>query len=284
MLLHGELTVGEITEVLGQSQPRISRHLKLLGTAGLLERIKEHHSVYYRLVADADLQIPALLDADDPVIASDRERRDIVVAERVRRATDRLAETMSGVDGEFGPTVGSLVQDELKAEPVGAALDVGTGAGYLLGTLAPFADRAVGIDISSDALRLARTRLQGRAFDHCFVRRGDMYRLPFAAEEFDTVTFGRVLSRAREPVAALSEAARVLKTNGRLLLVEDFEELEIAAGGNPLAKLKTWLAAAGLRCERLRPLDTVASHLPGHFPSHLLIALARRPVALMEVA
>lgn len=277
VLAQGELTVGEIALVLEQSQPRISRHLKLLGAAGLLERIKEDHSVYYRLASGGtDLDLPALLDLQDPVLAGDRQRREAVIAERVRRATDRLAESTSGVDDEFAPTVGTLVREELQVEPVGALLDVGTGAGYLLKTLAPLAVRAVGVDISSDALRLARSQLQGRSFEHCFVRRGDMYRLPFGEREFDTVTLGRVLSQARDPQAVLAEAARVIKAGGRLLLVEDFDELENAVGGNPLARIKSWLAGVGLRCERLRPLDTGSSHL--------LFTVARHPVAVMEAA
>jgi len=281
VLSHGELTVGEITQILGQSQPRISRHLKLLGAAGLLERVKEEQSVYYRLRVDEGdpaLGLHELLDAGDPLLASDRERRHAVVAERVRRATDRLAETMAeGVVGDaFGPTVGSLLQEELKTEAVGAVLDIGTGAGHLLRTLAPLAQRAVGIDISSDALRLARTQLQGKAFEHCFVRRGDMHQLPFAAGEFDTVALGRVLSHASQPGVVLAEAARVLRPGGRLVLLDDFDELETAVAGNPLAQLRVWLHQAGCRCERFRPVDTGSSHL--------LLTIARRLVPLQEAA
>jgi DNA-binding transcriptional ArsR family regulator/precorrin-6B methylase 2 len=281
VLAEGELSVGELTQILGQSQPRISRHLKLLDEAGLLDRIKEEHSVYYRLKvdpADPALRLHELLEPQDPVIKADRERREAVTAERARRATNRLAElTADGVVGDaFGPTVGTLLKEELAAEPLGTVLDIGTGAGYLLKTLAPLAERATGVDISSDALRLARTHLAGKEFDHCFVRRGDMYRLPFADDAFTTVTLGRVLSHAADPQAVLKEATRVLAPNGRLVLIDDFDELETAVAGNPLARLREWLREAGLTCERFRPVDTGSSHL--------LVTLARRSLSLQKAA
>lgn len=279
-LAHGELTVGEITQILQQSQPRISRHLKLLCDAGLLERFKEDHSVYYRLGEAGDdpaLKLHELVDQSDPLLEKDRERRDAVTAERARRATDRLAEqTVGDLYEPFGATVGSLLVDELAREPVGDVLDVGTGAGFLLKTLAPSAGRAVGLDISSDALRLARTTVHGAGLTQCLFRRGDMYRLPCREDEFDTVTMGRVLSHAANPAAALAEAFRVLRPGGRLVLVDDFDTLAEKAEGNPIARLRRWLRAAGFSCDRLRPVDTGASHL--------LLTIARRPVRLQEAA
>jgi ArsR family transcriptional regulator len=279
VLAHGELTVGEITQILKQSQPRISRHLKLLCDAGLLERFKEDQSVYYRLAVAADdaaLRLHELVDAADPALRSDRERRDAVTAERARRATDRLAEQTAGdLHEPFGATVGDLLVDELAKEPIGDVLDVGTGAGFLLKTLAPIAGRAVGLDVSSDALRLARTTVHGAGLIQCVFRRGDMYRLPCHDDEFDTVTMGRVLSHAADPAAALAEAFRVLRPGGRLVLVDDFDTLEEKAG-NPIAGLRRWLQAAGFDCDRLRPVDTGSSHL--------LLTIARRPVRLQEVA
>ncbi len=276
----GELTVGEIAQVLTQSQPRVSRHLKLLCDAGLLERFKEEHCVYYRLslaTEDRSLRLHEELDPNDVELEKDRERRDVVIAERARRATDRLAErTSSGdVQESMGQTVGSVLVDELSSEPIGDLLDIGTGAGFLLKTLALTANRAVGVDNSTDALRLARSQVQGAGLGRCVLRRGDMYRLGFAANEFDTVTLGRVLSHAANPAAVLAEALRVLRPGGRLVLIDDFDSLEGVSAANPLAQVRQWLLGAGFKCDRLRPIDTGASHL--------LLTIARRPIRL-EVA
>lgn len=280
LLAPGELTVGEITQILKQSQPRVSRHLKLLCDAGLLERYKEAHSVYYRLASQDDplLRLHEGLDATDAQLREDRERRDGVIAERARRATDRLAERTTAADthDSLSGTVGGVLVDELAAEPIGDLLDVGTGAGFLLKTLAPAARKAVGVDRSTDALRLARSQVQGAGLGRCVLRRGDMYKLGFGAAEFDTVTLGRVLSHAQDPAAVLAEAVRVLRPGGRLVLIDDFDALEEATGSNPIAGVRRWLTAAGFKCERLRPIDTGASHL--------LLTIARRPLPLKEAA
>ena len=281
LLAPGELTVGEITQILKQSQPRVSRHLKLLSAAGLLERFKEDHFVYYRVCVapeDPALRLLEGLDTRDATVRADRERREVVIAERARRATDRLAErtTAGDVPEALGSTVGSLLVSELAAEPIGDLLDIGTGAGFMLKTLAPSARRSVGVDNSTDALRLARSQVHGAGFGRCVLRRGDMYRLAFAAEDFDTVTLGRVLSHADEPSAVLAEAQRVLRPGGRLALIDDFDALEGLNSINPIVQVRRWLLAAGFRCERLRPIDT------GH--SHLLLTIARRPVRLKEAA
>ena len=280
VLAPGELTVGEITQILKQSQPRVSRHLKLLCDAGLLERFKEVHCVYYRLRAldDAASRLHECLDPNDAAVRADHERRDVVIAERARRATDRLAErtTAAAVDDSLSGTVGGLLVQELSAEPVGDLLDVGTGAGFLLKTLAPVAKRAVGVDQSTDALRLARSQVHDAGLGRCVLRRGDMYTLAFGAAEFDTVTLGRVLGHAQDPAAVLAEAQRVLRPGGRLVLIDDFDALADATGSNPIAGVRRWLLTAGFKCERLRPIDTGTSHL--------LLTLARRPLPLKEAA
>ena len=148
-------------------------------------------------------------------------------------------------------------------------LDVGTGSGHLLELLAANATRAVGIDISSDALRLARTNVHGAGLSHCELQRGDMYDLPFAGPLFDTVTVDRVLATAQRPAAALSEIARTLKSGGRASVIEDFDTLSAASSANPIATLREWFARAGLECQRVHPVDIE--------DAHLLVALARRP-------
>ncbi len=147
-------------------------------------------------------------------------------------------------------------------------LDIGTGAGSMLQILGPRARHAVGVDISTPALRLARTRIHGAGLAHCEFRRGDMYALPFADGSFDTVTIDRVLASSQQPTKVIAEAARTLRAGGTLIVVEDFDQMDAGASDNALAQLRRWLTSVGLRAERLRPFDLTE----GHF----LLALARR--------
>src|SRR6185436_13982183 len=210
LLARAELTVGELCEVIGQSQPRVSRHLKLLCDAGLLDRFREQHWVYYRAPASGAergtvQQLLALVREDDDLLRRDRKRMESVIRERARRAADQLpAAARRAASG----AVDSIILSALAAKPIGLLLDVGTGSGHLLGLLAANATRAVGIDISSNALRLARTNVHGAGLSHCELQRGDMYDLPFAGPLFDTVTVDRVLATAQRPSTALTEIAR----------------------------------------------------------------------------
>jgi ArsR family transcriptional regulator len=270
LLARAELTVGEICEVLGQSQPRVSRHLKLLCDAQLLDRFREQHWVYYRAPAagaarETVRQLLSLVAEDDDVLRRDRSRMEQVIAERGRRAADQLQDDETN---RASAALDSLVLSELGTEPIGALLDVGTGGGHLLALLGAKATRAVGVDISSDALRLARTNVHGAGLSHCELQRGDMYDLPFTAPLFDTVTVDRVLAHSERPVAALAEIARTLKHGGRAIVIEDFDALSDASRANPIATLREWFGRAGLECSRVRPVDTEAGHL--------LVALARR--------
>jgi DNA-binding transcriptional ArsR family regulator/precorrin-6B methylase 2 len=278
LLARAELTVGEICQVIGQSQPRVSRHLKLLCDAGLLDRFREQHWVYYRAPAsgaerDTVQQLLALVRADDDLLRRDRKRMEAVIRERARRAADQLPAASRSAASS---AVDSIILSELAAEPIGVLLDVGTGSGHLLGLLAANATRAVGIDISSNALRLARTNVHGAGLSHCELQRGDMYDLPFAGPLFDTVTVDRVLATAQRPSAALNEIARTLKDGGRAVVIEDFDALSSAGALNPIAKLREWFALAGLECQRVHPVDTENAHL--------LVALARRPAQTTAAA
>lgn len=270
--------MGEICEVIGQSQPRVSRHLKLLCDAGLLDRFREQHWVYYRAPASGSerstvQQLLALVRDDDDLLRRDRKRMEQVIRERARRAADQLpAESHSASSS----VVDSIIVNELAAEPIGMLLDVGTGAGHMLELLGAKATRAVGIDISSDALRLARTNVHGAGLSHCELQRGDMYDLPFAGALFDTVTVDRVLATSQRPAAALREIARTLKDGGRAVVIEDFDALSAVAATNPIAVLRDWFARAGLECSRVHPVDTEAAHL--------LVALARRPAQTTAAA
>lgn len=276
LLSRAELTVGEICDVLAQSQPRVSRHLKLLADAELIDRLREQYWVYYRVPATgpgqaAVEQLLSFVDANDEILVRDRQRMERVLGERARRAAAARAR-----DPSLSEHIQQVLVGELGAGSIGALLDVGTGAGHLLELLADRAQRAVGVDISSDALRLARANIYGAGLRHCELRRGDMYDLPFEGSTFDVATIGRVLSAAENPVAALAEIARTLKTGGRLLLIDDFDALEQACGGNPITTLRTWFGSAGLDFVRVHPLDT--EH------GHLLIAVGRRRVAASAAA
>lgn len=278
LLARAELTVGEICEVIGQSQPRVSRHLKLLCDVGLLDRFREQHWVYYRSPASGSergtvQQLLAMVREDDDLLRRDRKRMEQVIGERARRAKDQLPPAARGASSSV---VDSIILKELADEPIGTLLDVGTGSGHLLELLAANATRAVGIDISSDALRLARTNVHGAGLSHCELQRGDMYDLPFAGPLFDTVTVDRVLATAQRPAAALSEIARTLKNGGRAVVIEDFDTLSAASSANPIATLREWFARAGLECQRVHPVDIE--------DAHLLVALARRPAQTTAAA
>lgn len=263
LLTRAELTVGELCEILGQSQPRVSRHLKILASAGLLDRFREEQWVYYRVPTSGEAtkvveQLLSLLADDDEVLERDRRRMDNVIAARALQTTTRSIEALSP---ECLADIAPLVLRELPQESVGALLDVGTGSGHLLELLAPRAARAVGIDISTDALRLARTNVHGAGLHHCELHKGDMYDLPFPTGTFDTVTADRALANAQRPLLALGEIARVLRAGGRLVLIEDFDALADSVGGNPINTLRDWLLRSGLECTRIHPVDTRLAHL-----------------------
>lgn len=275
LLVRGELTVSEICEIVGQSQPRISRHLKLLTDAGLLDRFREQHWVYYRTPPlgeglETVQQLLSLVDENDDVLRRDRRKLDEVIAERARLAAESAAASL-----ELPAEVDTFLLREFGEASLGALLDVGTGSGHLLELLGGKATRAVGIDISSDALRVARTNVHGAGLAHVELQRGDMYRLPFDAAAFDTAVADRVLAGAATPLAALTEITRTLKPGAQLVVIEDFDALDHAQS-NPIATLRAWFAAAGLECDRIHPIDSERGHL--------LLAQARRKEAASAAA
>lgn len=264
LLSHGELTVGEICSVLEQSQPRISRHLRLLVEAGFLDRFREQQCVYYRVpVSGRQLewlrQLLSLVDAETPMLRCDRERAVRGAGDRARIAAGQLR--AQAAEPESAPTeLAAVLYEELGPASVGEMLDIGTGSGLMLEILGPRAQHAVGIDISAPALRFARTRVHGAGLSHCELRRGDMYGLPYDDASFDTVTIDRVLAQAERPEAAIAEAARTLRSDGCLLIVENYDQIGARASGNPLTSLRGWLSQAGLAVGRLRPCDLNAQH------------------------
>lgn len=287
----GELTVGELCQILGQSQPRVSRHLKLLCDAGLLVRFREGHCVYYRVPtqgqgADAVHQLLAWMEGGDATLDRDRSKSASVRQRRATLATKALdaegsepAELLAKKDKNSLQLREVLLNEATETPQIGDFLDIGTGTGRLLKWLAPKARQAIGVDISADALRVARTAVHGAGLSHCVLQQGDMYELPFPSDSFDLITMDRLLASAQRPSAALHEAARVLRPAGKLVVVEDYDRLEDMASAhrrNALALLREWLKTAGLECERLRPVDTESQHL--------ILATGRRHDGRMNLA
>ncbi|MGD9843424.1 MAG: ArsR/SmtB family transcription factor [Steroidobacteraceae bacterium] len=260
LLRHGELTVGEIAEVLGQSQPRISRHLKVLCEVVALERFREEQRIYYRLTSDEQasalvLQVLQHIDTADVAFKVDLEQLSLVLDKRVRHATAGWEMLRRAAESTYGDKqLVSAVLKEVGSESLGELLDVGTGSGSMLRVLGERAQHAVGLDLSTQALRVARSKVHGAGLNHCVFKRGDMYALPFATDSFDTVSFDHVLSVAEQPGQALREAVRVLKPKGRVIIVEDQQRLQSAAEDKPQIALRHWLERAGLHCDKLKPL------------------------------
>jgi ArsR family transcriptional regulator len=263
VLARGEFSVSELTEILGQSQPRVSRHLKLLDDSGLLERFREQHWIYYRVPVDTDGGRTARLvldqlDADDPVIAGDRERVLRVLAARGGHSAAGEGASATTSAGELVP----LVATELGEQGLEALLYFGQAPDEVLAGLGSRARRVVGMNASRQLVQRARAVLHSAGFNHCVLQQGDLAALPQPAQSFDVVLIDRVLTSAERPAAALQEAARVLRPGGRIVLVEDFDALERRTpDANPLALLRAWLADAGLACDRLRPFDVSGAHL-----------------------
>jgi ubiquinone/menaquinone biosynthesis C-methylase UbiE len=225
----GSFCVMEFTEILGQSQPRLSRHLKLLCDCGLLDRVREGANVWFTLPHGNDgalaRDLVARLPANDAVLESDRRQAARVLAERARVASESFRS--KGADWDEMRALdlpAQAVEDALLAlvpedEP-GRLLDIGTGTGRVLELLAPRVRHALGVDASKAMLALARARLSNPGLDHCSVRLADMYRLPLADGSFDTAVLQMVLHFAEDPAGVVTEATRVLRPGGRLIVID----------------------------------------------------------------
>jgi len=227
---HGELSVSELTQILSQSQPRVSRHLKLLVEAGLLERFREGAAVYYRLADRTDSAFLArtvvdLLPDDDSELNRDLQRLDQVKQKRADMARAYFSENAarwSEIRALHVPEV-ELEQEFVKIigkEPVADFLDIGTGTGRILELLAAKVERGMGIDVSSEMLTVARTNLEAANLRNVHVRQGDMYNIPVDDQSIDLATLHLVLHYSDDPRQVIEEAARVLRPNGRLVIVD----------------------------------------------------------------
>jgi ubiquinone/menaquinone biosynthesis C-methylase UbiE/DNA-binding transcriptional ArsR family regulator len=230
LLTHSDLTVTELIDILGQSQPRISRHLRLLAEAGLLERHQEGAWAYFRAVEDGPeaemiARILATISPADPQLRRDRERLDTVRQHRAEAAQAYFARNAATWDA-----LRSLHVDESRVEsamlnlvgtqPFQAMLDLGTGTGRMLELFAPLYNRGIGIDASRDMLAVARANLDRTGLSRVQVRQGDIFMLPTPANHFDLVTIHQVLHFLDEPALAVAEAARALAPSGRILIAD----------------------------------------------------------------
>jgi ArsR family transcriptional regulator len=255
----GQLCVSDLVTVLGQSQPRLSRHLRLLVEAGLLERLREGANVYFRVPAAGDgaalaRTLLAQLDEDEPQRAIDARAAARLATDRARAATEEFRR--DGADWEEARALGLATSDIeakllglLPRERAGSFLDIGTGTGRLLQVLSPRVEHAIGIDASRAMLALARARIAEKKLANCSVRHADMYRLPFADGAFDLVALQMVLHHAADPAAALTEAARVLAPHGTLVVVDlatHGRDLGHQHPGFSRSQVTRWLTAAGM--------------------------------------
>lgn len=221
-----DLCVADFAEVLGQSQPRVSRHLGVMVEAGLLERRRESKNVFFRLAPTGLApELAARIATGGEAVATDRRAAQRVMAERAREATELFRMQGANWDemGALGLAQAEIERAVLERLPERAQrlLDIGTGTGRMLQVIGRRADSMLGIDASRAMLALARTRLaEHPGLRHAAVRLGDMYRLELPERHFDTVLMQMVLHYATEPGKALAEAVRVLAPGGTLIVVD----------------------------------------------------------------
>jgi ArsR family transcriptional regulator len=267
-----ELSVGELAQILGQSQPRVSRHLKILADAGVLERRKEGSWVFLTLVDPGEVEpMFALIDlwadaSTEALFAADAARTQKIRAERAEAASrhfEAIAEVWDQIRSLHVAEcdVEQAIDRALPREPLGRLVDIGTGTGRMIELFGPRSTHAIGIDRSSEMLRLARVKLEAAGIASS-LRQGDMYALPLADQSADCVIIHQVLHYAHSPASAIAEAARVLAPGGTLLVVDfaahEREELRstdahIRLGFEDEA-ITGWFAAAGLTIDAIQHL------------------------------
>ncbi|WP_349357718.1 metalloregulator ArsR/SmtB family transcription factor [Stappia sp.] len=271
LLADGELTVKDATVILGQSQPRISRHLKLLTEAGLVQRFPEGAWVFYRLGDGAMGEFArALLDRLDPedaVLAADRVRLAATRRAKAEAAAAFFAARARTWDQERSlhvpeAAVEAAIRETVGDVPFRTYLDLGTGTGSLLSLFSDRYTQALGIDASHDMLTVARANLDREGVKSAQVRHGDIHALNVPVESFDLVSIHQVLHYLDDPGRAIAEAARVLRPGGRLLIVDfaphEFEFLRDAHAHRRLGfsheQMHRWLEEAGLDVVETRDL------------------------------
>jgi ubiquinone/menaquinone biosynthesis C-methylase UbiE len=264
LLAEAELTVSDLTEILRQSQPRLSRHLRLLTEAGLVDRFREGSWAFFRLgerggTAELARALIGRLKTDDAIVLRDRERLTAVRASRAAAAQNYFRRHAAEWDRirrlhVADAAVESAIRTTLADKPIRSLLDLGTGTGRMLELFGADIERGLGLDLSLDMLALARARLDRAGLKHCSVRHGDIYDLGLPRDSFDVVIIHQVLHFLDDSARAIAEAARVLRPGGRLLVVDfaphDLEFLREEHAHRRLGfaaeTITQWLEAAGL--------------------------------------
>jgi ArsR family transcriptional regulator len=264
LLARGELAVMELSHILDQSQPRVSRHLKLLVEAGLAERFPDGAWVFYRLTGQAETRAAAqmlltMIDADDPTLARDAERLAGVQSNRSEEAAAYFARNAARWD-----EIRSLYVDDAEVEaallqaagpgPFRRLIDLGSGSGRMLTLFGPKADSALGLDLSQQMLNIARDHTAKAGLQRCELRHGDIFATRLPPGEADLVVVHQVLHYLSDPAAAMSEAARLVAPGGRLVIADfaphrlEFlrEQHQHRRLGFSNEEMEAWLQASGL--------------------------------------
>ncbi|HTO31817.1 MAG TPA: metalloregulator ArsR/SmtB family transcription factor [Pararhizobium sp.] len=268
LLAAGDLTVTDLTEILGQSQPRISRHLKLLAEVSLIDRYQEGAWAYFRLKGEGAgvALVRGLLSAanlDDAVLTRDGERLSALKLARSEKAQAYFSRNAAEWDELRRLHVSEAdVEAALRAmigpEPVDGLLDLGTGTGRILQLFEGIYQRGVGVDASRDMLAVARANLDRAGITKASIRHGDIFNLPLDGRQFDLVTIHQVLHFLQQPDAAIAEAARMLSPGGRLVIIDlaphaleylrdDHAHVRL---GFSRQTMEEWLEKAGLTVEQ----------------------------------
>ena len=277
LLAREELAVLEICKVLDQSQPRVSRHLRLLAEAGLVERFPDGAWVFYRPAAEGESRaladrVLAALDGADPVLVRDAERLEAVRGER-RTAADQYFARNAATWDEIRSLhvaedrVETAIQNAAGPGPFQRLVDLGTGSGRMLTLLGPRATSCLGLDLSQQMLNVARARVEAAGLPACDLRHGDIFATRLPDGSADLVVVHQVLHYLGDPAAAVREAGRLTAPGGRLVIV-DFaphalevlrEQHQHRRLGFAAAEMKRWLSAAGLHQTGLEILPPARS-------------------------
>lgn len=271
LLAREELAVLELCRVLDQSQPRVSRHLKLLAEAGLVERFPDGAWVFYRLVGGGDARHLAdetlkLIDEADPVLARDAERLQAVRGERSAEAGEYFARNAARWDEIRSLYVSEAAVEDAIVQAAGPGpfrklVDLGSGTGRMLTLLGPQAEAAVGLDLSQQMLNIARSHVAEAGLD-CELRHGDIFGTRLPGQSADLVVVHQVLHYLADPAAAVREAGRLVAEGGRLLIVDfaphalEFlrEQHQHRRLGFAEPEMARWLGEAGLSNIRVTDL------------------------------
>jgi ubiquinone/menaquinone biosynthesis C-methylase UbiE len=264
VLAHGEFNVSELTQILGQSQPRVSRHLKLMVEAGMVSRHKEGNWVLFRLREEGlggalSRAIVDMLPAHDEALTRDLARLESIRHQRVELAASYFSSNAANWEKLRSlhireEDVEGAMQEIVGKTRVKTLVDLGTGTGRMLELFGPQADQAIGIDTSREMIAIARANLEKHALRHAQVRQGDLYALPFANASIELIIIHQVLHYLDDPARALIEARRVLHPEGRLVIVDfaphDLDALRDEHAHRRLGisteQITTWFNRSGL--------------------------------------